>query len=66
MSLPLEVDTSSNAQHDQRNASHTDQQEGQRDEIVFEPMPIIGKHDAHPVFERPLVLGSENRWALHV
>ena len=35
----------SNAQHDQRYKSHADEQRYERDEIVFEPMPITEKHD---------------------
>src|SRR6516164_7725661 len=50
MSLFLEVDTSSNAQDDQLNTCDGDQQHRQRHGIVFKPMPVIGKHDVHPVF----------------
>ena len=44
------VDTtrSSNAQNDQLNKSDTDQQDRKRHGIVFEPMPIIGKHHVYP------------------
>jgi hypothetical protein len=38
----------SNAQNDQLNKSDTDQQHCKRHGIVFEPMPIIGKHHVHP------------------
>jgi len=39
---------SSNAQHDQFNKSHANQQHRKRYGIIFEPMPIIGKHYVHP------------------
>jgi hypothetical protein len=35
----------SNAQHDQRYKSDADEQYYERDGVVFEPMPITGKHD---------------------
>jgi hypothetical protein len=34
----------SNAQHDQRYKSDADEQHYERDGVVFEPMPITGKH----------------------
>jgi hypothetical protein len=40
--------TSSNAQHDQFNKPNAGQQRRKRDEIIFEPMPRIGKHHVHP------------------
>jgi hypothetical protein len=45
----------SNAQYEQLNKSDTDQQHRKRHVIVFEPIPIIGKHHIHPYF---------NGWAL--
>jgi hypothetical protein len=36
--------TRSNAQHDQRHKSDADEQHYERDGVVFEPMPITGKH----------------------
>ena len=39
---------SSNAQHDQLNKSDADQQHRKCHGIVFEPLPIIGKHHVHP------------------
>src|SRR5215467_14415579 len=41
----------SNAQHDQRYKSDADEQHYERDGVVFEPMPITGKHDVHPCFK---------------
>src|SRR5215813_4229209 len=35
----------SNTQHDQRYKSDADEQHYERDGVVFEPMPITGKHD---------------------
>src|SRR5262249_17015569 len=52
--LPLKA-YPSNAQHDQLNKSETNQQHRKRHGIVFEPMPIIGKHHVHPY---------SNAWAL--
>jgi len=34
----------SNAQHDQRYKSDADEQHYERDGVIFEPMPITGKH----------------------
>jgi hypothetical protein len=34
----------SNTQHDQRYKSDADEQHYERDGVVFEPMPITGKH----------------------
>ena len=40
----------SNAQHDQRYKSDADEQRYERDGVVFEPMPITGKHwTDHPL-----------------
>ena len=55
--LPLKA-YPSNAQHDQLNKSETDQQHRKRHGIVFEPMPIIGKHHVHPYSKR---LGFQRR-----
>ena len=40
----------SNAQHDQRYKSDADEQHYERDGVVFEPMPITGKHDVSSLF----------------
>jgi hypothetical protein len=38
----------SNAQYDQRYKSDADEQHYKRDRVVFEPMPITGKHWSQP------------------
>src|SRR6516225_4639570 len=45
--------TSSNVQHDQIDKSDADQQYRKRHVIVFEPMPIIGKHHIDPSIRTP-------------
>ena len=45
--------TSSNVQHDQFDKSDADQQHRKRHVIVFEPMPIIGKHHVDPSIRTP-------------
>jgi hypothetical protein len=40
----------SNAQHDQRYKSDADEQHYERNGVVFEPMPITGKHDVSSLF----------------
>src|SRR6516225_660450 len=45
--------TSSNVQHDQLDKSDADQQYRKRHVIVFEPMPIIGKHHVDPSIRTP-------------
>jgi len=40
----------SNAQHDQRYKSDADERRYERDGVVFEPMPITGKHDVLSLF----------------
>jgi hypothetical protein len=47
----------SNAQHDQRYKSDADEQRYERDGVVFEPMPITGKHDVLSLFQ----MDYENR-----
>ena len=60
---------SSNAQHDQLNKSDADQQHRKRHVIVFEPMPIIGKHHVDPSIRTPKLSKtgcrklSGGRWA---
>src|SRR6516225_5654344 len=41
----------SNAQHDQRYKSDADEQHYERDGVVFEPMPITGKHGFSSLFQ---------------
>ena len=41
----------SNAQHDQRYKSDADEQHYERNGVVFEPMPITGKHDVSSLFQ---------------
>src|SRR6516165_12484425 len=50
----------SNAQHDQRYKSDADKQHYERDGVVFEPMPITGKHDVSSPFQ----MDCENRLAV--
>src|SRR6516164_4683400 len=50
----------SNAQHDQRYKSDADEQHYERDGVVFEPMPITGKHDVSSLFQ----MDCENRPAV--
>jgi len=50
----------SNAQHDQRYKSDADEQRYERDGVVFEPMPITGKHDVLSLFQ----MDYENRSAV--
>src|SRR6516165_2263925 len=50
----------SNAQHDQRYKSDADEQHYERDGVVFEPMPITGKHDVSSLFQ----MDCENRSAV--
>src|SRR5262252_6045474 len=50
----------SNAQHDQRYKSDEDEQHYERDGVVFEPMPITGKHDVSSLFQ----MDCENRSAV--
>jgi hypothetical protein len=45
---------SSNAQHDQFNKANAGQQHRNRNEIIFEPMTMIGKHYIHPIRRRSL------------
>src|SRR5262245_11748273 len=46
----------SNAEHDQRYKSDAREQHYERDEIIFEPMPIT--HDVHPCFKSTFVLNA--------
>jgi len=48
ITAPL-LSATSNAQHDQRYKSDAREQHYERDEIIFEPMPIT--HDVHPCFK---------------
>src|SRR5262245_22777482 len=50
----------SNAQHDQRYKSDADEQHYERDGVVFEPMPITGKHNVSSLFQ----MDCENRSAV--
>src|SRR5215467_906355 len=50
----------SNAQHDQRYKSDADEQHYERDGVVFEPMPITGKHDVSSLLQ----MDCENRSAV--
>jgi hypothetical protein len=50
----------SNAQHDQPYKSDADEQHYERDGVVFEPMPITGKHDVSSLFQ----MDCENRSAV--
>src|SRR5215813_8924732 len=50
----------SNTQHDQRYKSNADEQHYERDGVVFEPMPITGKHDVSSLFQ----MDCENRSAV--
>jgi hypothetical protein len=45
----------SNDQHNQPNKSDTHQQHR---EIVFQPIPITGRHDVQPCFKRRFFLGA--------
>src|SRR5262245_24092374 len=49
----------SNAQYDQRYKSDADEQHYERDGVVFEPMPITGKHDVHPCFKWTARIGRQ-------
>ena len=49
ITAPL-LSATSNAQHDQRYKSDADEQHYERDGVVFEPMPITGKHDVSSLF----------------
>jgi hypothetical protein len=51
------VAPTSNAKHDQRYKSDADEQRYERDGVVFEPMPITGKHDVLSLFQ----MDYENR-----
>jgi len=53
----------SNAQHDQRYKSDADEQHYERNGVVFEPMPITGKHDVSSLFQMDerVVQGLEQR-----
>jgi len=51
----------SNDQHNQPHKSDTHQQHRDRHRIVFQPIPITGRHDVQPCFKRPLFLECENR-----
>src|SRR6516225_10737145 len=59
----------SNTQHDQRYKSDADEQHDERDGVVFEPMPITGKHQiahpserAHHMVSARLMLGNVRPW----
>jgi hypothetical protein len=55
----LIASAASNAQHDQRYKSDADEQHYDRHEIVFEPMPITGRHDVHPCFKGTFFLDAK-------
>jgi hypothetical protein len=51
--------TSSDAQHEQCHNPNANEKYRERHGVVLKPMPNIGKHDLHPLFERYFFFGSD-------